>query len=111
MSPCFTMYMPSFEVDIGFIAPGLVVVDGFDETVFIGFDEDVGFFVEEELLFDEFVGLLLLVGLFVLDELPLLFVILLFDEVVPLFEARVPPPFCFVLGVRACILASSAAVM
>ena len=82
-------------------------VAGFEETVFIGFDEDVGFFVEEELLFDEFVGLLLLVGFAVLDELPLLHVLLL-DELL-LFDATGLLPFC--LGVRAWIFASSADVM
>jgi hypothetical protein len=88
------------------------VVTGFTVAVF-GFDVDVlvvaaGFFVvlgllleDEEAVFDA--------GFVVLDEL-LLLVVPAFNVLeFPLFDAIVLLPFCF--GVRACILASSDAVM
>ena len=66
------------------------------------FAVETGFFVvagfdDEPVLLDG------VVGFAVLEEL------LLFDEFVPLFDAMGALPFC--LGVRACILASSDAVM
>ena len=101
VSPCLTIYVPLF-----------VFVDGFAEAVFglavavlAGFVVDAGFDEVEGLFDDDEAGfeVLLFVGFVVVDELLLVFV--------PLFDARVPPPFCLVFGVRACILASSADVM
>ena len=95
----FTVAVFGFDVD--------VVLLGFIVTVFAGFDVEAGLFVVAG-FDDEFVLLdddevLLVVGFDVLDEFPLLLVLLL--VVVPLFDAMVLLPFCF--GVRACILASS----
>lgn len=73
-----------FAVETGFF-----VVAGFDDELVLLDDDELGFVLD--------------VGFVVLDEL------LLFDEFVPLFDAMGALPFC--LGVRACILASSDAVM
>lgn len=99
----FTVAVFGFDVD--------VVLLGFIVTVFAGFDVEAGLFVvagfdDELVLFDDD-EVLLVVGFDVLDEFPLLLVLLL--VVVPLFDAMVLLPWGF--GVRACILASSAAVM
>ena len=101
------MYVPLFVVVDGFaeavfgfavaVFAGFVVDAGFDEVK--GFDEVEGLFDDDEAGFE----VLPFVGFVVVDELLLVFV--------PLFDARVPPPFCLVFGVRACILASSADVM
>ena len=73
-----------FAVETGFF-----VVAGFDDELVLLDDDELGFVLD--------------VGFVVLDEL------LLFDEFVPLFDAMGELPCC--LGVRACILASSDAVM
>ena len=87
--------MPFSDDDTGFT----VTVFGFAVELFAGFAVATGFAVvagfDDEVLF--------VVGFDVLDELPL------FDEFVPLFDAMGALPCC--LGVRACILASSDAVM
>ena len=108
--------MPFLDVVIGFTVAVLgfdvdVVLLGFIVTVFVGFDVEVGLFVvvgfdDELVLFDDD-EVLLVVGFVVLDEFPLLLVLLL--VVVPLFDAMVLLPWGF--GVRACILASSACVI
>jgi hypothetical protein len=104
--------MPFSDATTGFIVaePGFVVdvvVLGFFVTVFAGFDVEAGFFVvagfDDELVLLDDDEVLLVVGFDVLDEFPLLLVLLL--VVVPLLDAMVLLPFCF--GVRACILASS----
>ena len=104
--------MPFSDATTGFIVaePGFVVdvvVLGFFVTVFAGFDVEAGFFVvagfDDELVLLDDDEVLFVVGFDVLDEFPLLLVLLL--VVVPLFDAMVLLPFCF--GVRACILASS----
>ncbi len=79
------------------VATGFVVVAGFDDELVL---LDEGLLDELVLLDDE---VLFVVGFDVLDELPL------FEEFVPLFDAMGALPCC--LGVRACILASSDAVM
>ena len=105
--------MPFSDDDTGFT----VTVFGFAVVLFAGFTVATGFVVVagfdgelallDEGLLDELVWLddelLLVVGFDVLDELPL------FEEFVPLFDAMGALPCC--LGVRACILASSDAVM
>ena len=104
----FTVAVFGFDVD--------VVLLGFIVTVFAGFDVEAGLFVvagfDEELalLDDDEAGfdVLLEVGFVVLDEFPLL-PVLLFDVVVPLFDAMVLLPFCF--GVRAFIFSSSSGVI
>ena len=98
----FTVAVFGFDVD--------VVLLGFIVTVFAGFDVEAGLFVvagfddELVLLDDDEAGfdVLLEVGFVVLDEL-------LFDVVVPLFDAMVLLPFCF--GVRAFIFSSSSGVI
>ncbi len=86
------------ELFAGFaVATGFAVVAGFDGELAL---LDDGLF-DELVWFDD--ELLLVVGFGVLDELPL------FEEFVPLFDAMGALPCC--LGVRACILASSDAVM
>ena len=87
----------NFVMDSGRIDDKLIVRA--TTGVFAGFDEVEGLFDDDEAGF----VVLPFVGLVVVDELLLVFV--------PPFDAIVPPPFCFVLGVRACILASSVAVM
>ena len=128
VSPCFTIYILFKDIVIsGFFA----LFVGFEETIagLLGTETVVGFFVDAGLLvlvvfgfvvvtgFVDVDGLLgdlepgfdeeLDAGFVVLDEL-LLLVVLLFDELL-LFDATGLLPFC--LGVRACIFASSAAVM
>ena len=98
-----TVAVPGLAVDVVFL--------GFIVTVFAGFDVEVGLFVvagfdDELVLFDDD-EVLLDVCFVVLDEFPLLLVLLL--VVVPLFDAMVLLPWGF--GVRACILASSACVI
>ena len=96
----FTVTVFGFAVEL---FAGFTVVTGF--AVVAGFDDELVLLVEG--LFDELVLLddevLFVVGFDVLDELPL------FEEFVPLFDAMGALPCC--LGVRACILASSDAVM
>ena len=99
----FTVAVFGFDVD--------VVLLGFIVIVFAGFEVEAGLFVvagfdDELVLFDDD-EVLLVVGFGVLDEFPLLLVLLL--VVVPLFDAMVLLPWGF--GVRACILASSACVI
>ena len=96
----FTVTVLGFAVELfaGFaVATGFAVVAGFDDELVLLVE---GLFDELVLLDDE---VLFVVGFDVLDELPL------FDEFVPLFDAMGALPCC--LGVRACILASSDAVM
>ncbi len=99
----FTVAVFGFDVD--------VVLLGFIVTVFAGFEVEAGLFVvagfdDELVLFDDD-EVLLDVGFVVLDEFPLLLVLLL--VVVPLFDAMVLLPWGF--RVRACILTSSACVI
>ena len=99
------MYIPFVELVTGLTVAvlegfaaeiGFAVVDGLDDELVV-FDDDAAGFV-----------LLFATGFLVLDELLVwlpLFVVVVFP-----FEATVPLlPFC--LGVRACILASSAEVI
>ena len=99
----FIVAVPEFDVD--------VVVLGFIVAVFAGFDVETGLFVvagfEGELVLFDDDDALFVTGFVVLDEFPLLPVLLL-DELL-LFDATGLLPFC--LGVRAWIFASSAAVM
>lgn len=96
----FIVAEPGFAVD--------VVVLGFIVAVVAGFDVVAGLFVvagfDDELVLLDDDEALLVVGFEVLDEFPLLLVLLL--VVGPLFDAMVLLPLGF--GVRACILASSA---
>ena len=100
----FIVAEPGFAVD--------VVVLGFIVAVVAGFDVVAGLFVvagfDDELVLLDDDEVLLVVGFGALDEFPLLLVLLLV-VVVPLFDASGLLPFC--LGVRACILASSACVI